>query len=200
MTLEQAAAFIGFSIVAAVTPGPSNVMLTATGAAGGVVRGLPALMGVGAGMAAMLFAVALGLGAVVLSHAALVVALKWAGAAFLVWLAWKIASAPIDTGSGTQAERRVTGFVGAFALQWLNPKAWLVCTGASAAYLRPDDPLLQQALQIAAMFFIVTLPCGFVWLGFGTAARRLLAAPRFQRGFNVAMGLLLAGSVVPLLI
>ncbi|HXC39736.1 MAG TPA: LysE family translocator [Burkholderiales bacterium] len=200
MTVEQAAAFISFSFVAAVTPGPSNVMLTATGAAGGMLRGLPALVGVGAGMAAMLFAVAMGLGAIVLGRATLLVVIKWAGAAFLLWLAWKIASAPIDQGGDARGERRITGFAGAFALQWLNPKAWLVCTGASAAYLRPDEPMLQQALQIAAMFFIVTLPCGFVWLGFGMGARRLLAAPKFQRGFNVVMGLLLAGSVVPLLI
>jgi threonine/homoserine/homoserine lactone efflux protein len=200
MTLEQAVAFIGFSIVAAVTPGPSNVMLTATGAIAGILRGLPALLGACAGMAAMMFGVAMGLGAIVLGHATLLMGIKWAGAAFLLWLAWKIASAPIDKDGEAQVGRRVTGFAGAFALQWLNPKGWMVSTGASAAYLRPDEAVLQQALQIGALFFFVALPCGFVWLAFGTAARRWLASPRFQRGFNVVMGLLLAGSVIPLVI
>jgi threonine/homoserine/homoserine lactone efflux protein len=84
MPLEQALAFIAFAFVAAVTPGPSNVMLTATGAAAGLVRGLPCLLGVAAGMASMMFAAAAGLGAALLDRPQLMGALKWCGAAFLL--------------------------------------------------------------------------------------------------------------------
>lgn len=162
-------------------------MLTATGAIAGVVRGLPCLLGVGAGMAVMMFAAALGLGSLVLAYPALLHVFQWVGAAYLLWLAWKIARAPIA--AGEQVARPV-GFVEAFLFQWLNPKSWLVSTGAAATFFQID------AAAIAGMFFAVALACGFVWLAFGVAARRLLASARAQRAFNLAMGAALAASVL----
>lgn len=193
MTAEQALAFLVFSTVAAITPGPSNVMLTVTGAVAGIVRGLPCLVGVGVGMALMMFVVAFGLGAIVLGHPALVTALKLCGATFLLWLSWKIATA-VHGDAPTQG--RPVGFFGAFAFQWLNPKSWLVSTSASGTYLQADGGVLVQALWIAGLFFAVALSCGFVWLAFGVAMRRMLKAPGFQRTFNMAMGALLASSVL----
>src|SRR2546428_6474336 len=93
MTREQAIAVVVFVVAAAGTPGPSNALLTATGAHVGVLRGLPALFGVAAGMGLMMFAVAFGLGAVILDHPPILTALKWGGAGYLLWLAWKIATA-----------------------------------------------------------------------------------------------------------
>src|SRR5438477_11297533 len=92
MTPEHTLAFLGFSIVVAGTPGPSNALLTATGASVGVVRGLPALVGVAAGMGVLMFVVAFGLGTLILETPWLLTALKWTGAAVLLWLAWKIAT------------------------------------------------------------------------------------------------------------
>lgn len=63
MTLEQGLPFLIFSLVAAITPGPSNVMITATGSAAGIVRGLPCVVGAAAGMASLLFTAALALAA-----------------------------------------------------------------------------------------------------------------------------------------
>src|SRR5205807_4922857 len=95
---ERAVAFLLFTVVAAVTPGPSNIMLTAAGANAGVLRGIPCLLGVMAGMGLMMFLVPLGLGSVVLQNALVLKALHWGGAAVLLWLAWKIAaSSRIDS-------------------------------------------------------------------------------------------------------
>jgi threonine/homoserine/homoserine lactone efflux protein len=193
MTAEQALAFVVFSIVAAITPGPSNVMLTVAGAMAGVLRGLPCLLGVAAGMALMIFAVAFGLGVIVLGHPALVTALRGCGAAFLLWLSWKIATAALG---GTPEQGRPVGFCGAFAFQWLNPKSWLVSTSASGTYLQAGAGPLVQALWIAGLFFLVALACGFAWLAFGVAMRRMLRSPKFQRRFNASMGTLLACSVL----
>src|SRR5271166_7140039 len=93
MTREQAIAFFAFSVAAAGTPGPSNVLLTATGAAVGVLRGVPALLGVAIGMACMMFLVTFGLGSVILTTPILLVGVKWCGAVVLCGLAWKIATA-----------------------------------------------------------------------------------------------------------
>jgi threonine/homoserine/homoserine lactone efflux protein len=193
MTAEQALAFLVFSTVAAITPGPSNVMLTATGAVAGVLRGLPCLLGVGLGMALMMFLVAFGLGALVLGHPPFITALRWCGAVFLLRLSWKIATA---AQGGAQDQDHPVGFVGAFTFQWVNPKSWLVSTSASGTYLQADGIALAQALGFAGLFLALTLICGFVWLAFGVAMRRLLKAPKSQRTFNVGMGVLLACSVL----
>src|SRR5262245_14019199 len=124
MTPQQAIAFFLFSVAAAGTPGPSNVLLTATGAQVGVLRGLPCLLGVALGMAVMMFTVAFGLGSVILDNPLLLRGIKWCGAAVLCWLAWKIATA---RPGGPASSGKPVGFVSAAVFQWVNPKSWLVC-------------------------------------------------------------------------
>ena len=201
MTAEQSIAFLAFSFVAAITPGPSNVMLTATGAIAGIVRGLPCLLGVAAGMGLLIFSVAMGLGHLVLSHAAVLTVLNWVGAAFLLWLAWKIASArPRAEPSGESAAKEPVGFVEAALFQWINPKSWLVGVSAAGTYLQADahSPLL-QSIWLAALFVAAALPSGLAWLLFGASMQRFLRTPRAARIFNIAMGASLAASVVLIL-
>jgi threonine/homoserine/homoserine lactone efflux protein len=184
-------------VVAAVTPGPSNVMLTATGAAAGVTRGLPCLLGVAAGMGLLLFAVAIGLGQVVLGLPGLVPVLNGCGAAFLLWLAWKIATA--DPAGGEAAGRPV-GFAGATACQWINPKSWLVGTSAAGTWLQAQtDDVLLQAGAFALIFVAAALPGGLLWLAFGASMHRLLRGARAARIFNIVMGVSLAASVALIL-
>jgi threonine/homoserine/homoserine lactone efflux protein len=193
MTSEQLVAFAVFAMVAAGTPGPSNVLLTATGANVGVWRGLPALLGVSLGMGVMLFLVALGLGSIVVASPLVLRALKWLGAAFLLWLAWKIATA---RGSHATASARPVGFVGAAAFQWINPKSWLVCVSAAGTYLTAaSGSAVAQAAAFGATFVVASLPCCFVWLAFGAGIQRLLRTERAVRIFNVAMGAALAASL-----
>jgi threonine/homoserine/homoserine lactone efflux protein len=194
MTLEQAVAFLLFAVAAAGTPGPSNLLLTATGASVGVLRGLPCLLGVTIGMGVMMFVVAFGLGSVVLANPTVLRALHWTGAVFLLWLAWKIATAGR---SDAAARRKPVGFIGAAAFQWINPKSWLVCASAAGTYLSAGSgSALVQAVAFGALFILASLPCCFVWLAFGATAQRFLRTERARRTFNIAMGLLLAGSVV----
>jgi threonine/homoserine/homoserine lactone efflux protein len=194
MTPERALAFVVFAMVAAGTPGPSNLLLTATGAQVGILRGIPALLGVSLGMGVMMLTVAYGLGRVVLAHPDLVRALNWLGGAFLLWLAWKIATAK---GGDAGAARKPVGFVGAAAIQWINPKSWLVCASAAGTYLAAGSGSpLAQATAFGGLFTLASLPCCLVWLAFGAAAQRLLRTERARRIFNVAMGALLAASVV----
>ena len=194
MTPEQAVAFLLFAVAAAATPGPSNLLLTATGANVGVLRGLPCLLGVTVGMGVMMFVVAFGLGAVVLANRTVLRVLNWIGAAFLLWLAWKIATAGRrDAAAG----KKPVGLIGAAAFQWINPKSWLVCASAAGAYLTAESgSALVQAMAFGALFILASLPCCFVWLACGATAQRFLRSERAARTFNIAMGVLLAGSVV----
>jgi threonine/homoserine/homoserine lactone efflux protein len=194
MTFDQAVAFFVFSVVAAGTPGPSNALLTATGANVGVLRGLPALFGVAAGMALMMFVVAFGLGSVILDNPLILTGVKWCGAAFLFWLAWKIATAH---GGGAGTGVRPVGFLGAAAFQWINPKSWLICAGAVATFLdQRSGSALGQSAAFSLTFVLAAVPSCLPWLAFGAVMQRLLRSDRALRTFNVAMGGLLAASVV----
>jgi threonine/homoserine/homoserine lactone efflux protein len=193
MSTEQTVAFLLFAVVAAITPGPSNVMLTAAGANGGVVKGLPCLLGVAIGMGLMMFVVPFGLGSLILKNPLVLKALNWAGAAFLLWLSWKIVtSRRIDS----MPESNPVGFIGAAAFQWVNPKSWLVTASAAGAFLHTGagSPILQSAF-LGGLFFLVALPSCFVWLAFGATAQRLLQTTRRLRAFNITMGILLALSI-----
>lgn len=193
MTRDGIVAFALFTIAAAGTPGPSNALLTATGARVGVLRGLPALLGAGLGMWALMSAMALGLGALLLASPIVATAARWCGAAFLLWLAWKVATAgPLGESSG-----RPVGFVGAALFQWVNPKSWLICASATATFLDPGSGgAAAQAIGIGALFAAIATPCFVPWLAFGALLQRTLRSPRSARIVSVAMGLLLALSVV----
>ena len=180
-------------MVAAVTPGPSNVMVTAAGANAGLVKGLPCLLGVASGMGFMMFLVPLGLGSVVLQHPMGLKALNWGGAAYLLWLSWKIAtSAGIESTPGGRA----VGYLQAAAFQWVNPKSWLVSASAAGTFLSEEagSPLV-QSVYLGGLFLLAALPSCFVWLAFGATVQRVLGSPRRLRIFNVATGALLAVSI-----
>jgi threonine/homoserine/homoserine lactone efflux protein len=194
MSMEQAVGFLVFALVAAVTPGPSNIMLTAVGAQAGVVRGLPCLLGVSTGMGLMMFLVPLGLGSLVLRHPLAVSALHWGGAAMLLWLSWKIATTGrTDATIGKQP----LGFWGAAAFQWINPKSWLVSVAGVSTYLHPEGSnVVTQAMGFGLLFILAAFPSCFVWLAFGAGLQQFLHAERTARIFNAAMGILLAGAVL----
>ena len=192
-TNEQVTAFLLFAVVAAVTPGPSNIMLTAAGANAGVLRGFPCLLGVATSMGLMMFLVPLGLGSLVLRHPPLLGALHWGGAAVLLWLSWKIATSSGDV--ETAPERRSVGYVGAAVFQWVNPKSWLVSVSAAGTFLGGAGSPIVQAACLGGLFLLAALPSGFVWLAFGAAVQHALHDRRRQRIFNVVMGALLALSI-----
>jgi threonine/homoserine/homoserine lactone efflux protein len=194
MTLEQAIAFFIFSVAAAGTPGPSNALLTATGANVGVRRGLPCLFGVAIGMGLMMFVVAFGLGSVILRSPAVLEGVKWGGAAVLCWLAWRIATAGRASAAVSGPP---VGFLGAAAFQWINPKSWLVCASAAATFLEEGaNGALAQSAAFGLTFMLASLPSCFPWLAFGAVLHRFLRSERALRVFNAAMGALLAASVL----
>ena len=100
-------------------------------------------------------------------------------------------------GAGGPATReRPISFLQAAAFQWVNPKAWIICAGAVSGFLQADrTDAISQALLFAGLFALAGFPCLLIWLAFGAAMQRLLRTDRALRGFNVAMGLVLAASV-----
>ena len=187
-----------FLVVSSITPGPNNTMLMASGVNFGVRRSLPHLLGVQIGFTVMLLCVGLGLHAVLDQFPALYQLMRWGGAAYLLWLAWKLATArPADADPEAPAPQPL-GFWGAAAFQWINPKAWVMIVTAMSAYL-PPDASVPQVLLLALMSLVLGSPCSAVWVGFGQAMRGLLQDPLRLRIFNVTMALALVASLYPML-
>jgi len=148
-------------------------------------------------MGVMMFAVAVGVRREEGGDGRVWRARKWLGAALLMWLAWKIATARPH---GADAGGKPVGFLGAAAFQWINPKSWLVCASAAGTYLAAGSgSAFAQAMVFGALFVLASLPPCFVWLAFGATAQQFLRTERAGRTFNVAMGVLLAGSVLLIL-
>lgn len=188
-----------FLIVSSVTPGPNNTMLMASGVNFGVRRSLPHLLGVQIGFTVMLLCVGLGLHAVLDQFPAIYQIMRWGGAAYLLWLAWKLATArPADADTDAPAAKPL-GFWGAAAFQWINPKAWVMIVTAMSAYL-PPDASVSQVMVLALMSLVLGSPCSAVWVGFGQAMRGLLQDPLRLRIFNITMALALVASLYPMLV
>lgn len=196
MTLQLLFAFAGYALVTSITPGPNNTLLLASGANHGFRRTIPLLLGVNLGFSALVLAVGLGLGSLFAAVPILHALLRYGGAAYLLYLAWKIARSGQDDLSGEA--RRPIGFLEAAAFQWVNPKAWIMAIGAVAAYT-PSEGYLANLLLVTFLFALVNAPAITAWAAFGTLLRGFLSNPARHRFFNVTMGLLLAASIYPIL-
>ncbi len=180
------------------TPGPNNAMVAASGATFGFARTVPHILGIAVGFPLMLVAVTLGAGDLLRTYPVLHDALRWVGAAYLIWLAIRIAAAPPTTDRPGASRARPLGFVQAALFQWVNPKAWIIALGGIATYTTAGgDGVVAQALALAAIFLVVTLPLVSFWTLTGVGAARLLRTRRGLRAFNLAMAGLLVLSLVP---
>jgi len=196
MSPELLVAFITFAFVTSITPGPNNMMLLASGVNFGLRRSLPHMFGISLGFMLLVMAVGLGLGQVFERLPQLYTALRYLGAAYLLYLAWKIArSGAPNTGN----ERgKPFSFLQAAAFQWINPKAWVMAIGAITTYT-PQENFIVNVLLIAALFALVNCPSVGLWTVAGSLLRRWLSQPGLLRIFNVGMALLLVASLYPIL-
>lgn len=196
MSADLLWAFAVFALVSSVTPGPNNLMLLASGANFGFRQTLPHLTGVVIGFAVMATAVGLGLGELFTRVPALYDIMRWVGAAYLLYLAGKIAAAaPPDANSVVRA--RPMGFWAAVAFQWVNPKAWMMAVGAISTYAPAGDPAWIVGLVL--LFGLINAPCVAGWAAFGARVGRYLRRPRLRLAFNGTMAVLLVASLVPMM-
>jgi threonine/homoserine/homoserine lactone efflux protein len=198
MPYDVFVAMFVFAAVTAFTPGPNNIMVTASGVNFGFARTIPHLAGILIGFQVMLVACGAGLGALFTAYAPLQYALKIVGAAYMLWLAWKVANARPAADEPDESARPLT-FVQAAAFQWVNPKAWVIAISAIAIYVRPSNWLVDFAILLA-VFGLFTILSTATWTGFGVALRGLLRNPRHARIFNWVMAVLLVASIAPMVI
>lgn len=197
MSTELLLAFLTFAVATLFTPGPNNVMLMASALNFGFRRTLPHLLGVVIGFSLLVALVGFGLGRVFLEYPVAYTALKYAGVAYLLYLAFAIArSGPVDAGTATRG--RPMSFFGAAMFQWVNVKGWVIAVGAITTFAGLAPFPSNVAIQ-AGLLFAVGLCSSATWAAFGSGLRRVLSTPRAVRVFNIAMALALVVSLVPVL-
>lgn len=195
--LEALLPIVLFTFSTSITPGPNNLMIMSSGLNYGVERSLPHLLGICLGFPAMIVAIGLGLGTLFAQFPLLHEIIRWAGIAYLLYLAWVIARTR-EVGSAT-TDRPFT-FIQAVAFQWVNPKGWIMAVGALAAFTSPGGEMWFDVARIALTFVAIGGPCIIIWLMFGVGLKRVLNDPVHLRRFNISMGILLAASVVPMML
>ena len=184
-----------FALVMTGTPGPNNVMLTASGANFGYRRSIPHFLGVGIGLMSMVLLLASGLGIVFDTYPVLQEAMKWLGSAYLLYLAWKIATAEPAAERGENSSKPMSCLQAAL-FQYLNPKAWMMMITAIGSFSMQGGDYWWSVLCIAAIFLITQLHTSSIWVGFGTLIGRWLSGAAAWRRFNTCMGALTALCVV----
>ncbi|MCQ3033109.1 LysE family translocator [Pseudomonas syringae] len=197
LSLDLLLAFALFAFVTSVTPGPNNMMLLASGVNFGFNRTMPHMLGICCGFFSLVLAVGLGLGAAFQAYPLLYTILRYVGAAYLLYLAWKIAtSGPASDAVGEEGKPQT--LMQAALFQWVNPKAWVMAVGAISTYT-PLQGYFTNVMIISAVFALINLPTVSIWAGFGSLLRNALRDPFWLRVFNVGMAVLLVVSLYPML-
>jgi threonine/homoserine/homoserine lactone efflux protein len=184
-----------YCFVMSITPGPNNLMLTASGANFGYRLTLPQVMGCVMGNVALTLIACNGLGRLFVAVPFAQALLRTAGATYLVWLAWKLAQSRIGD---AQALRPLT-FLEGVMFQAFNPKSWIRAITLASVFMPAGADPLAAGLAISLIGGVIGFPCISAWALFGVAMRGVLADPRRQRVFNLAMAATLVVLAVDIL-
>ncbi len=196
MSQDLILSLITFALVTAMTPGPNNTMLLTSGVNFGFNRTRPHLLGVTIGFTIMILAVGFGIGRIFTAFPPLYSALRIVSVAYLLWLAWRIATAGTSNPIIGDKAKPMT-FLEAALFQWVNPKGWMVALSVAANYVSPQDPWADVAV-LSAVFLVVSAISTTSWALFGTSLRPFLQDPKSVRIFNVAMAIALVASLWPI--
>ncbi len=179
-----------YCFVMSITPGPNNVMVTASGVTFGYRRTIPHMLGISLGCGFQIVLVALGMGTVFERSPQLQDWLRWVGAAYLVYLAWRLLQAGLVVGAALGRARPLS-FIEAAAFQFLNPKAWMIAVTTATVFLPKEMSPLLGSFYMALVLAVVNYPSISVWTLFGTGMRRLLGSPRLRQAFSIGLALTL---------
>jgi len=183
---------VGFAFVVSITPGPNNALLLASGIRFGFSRTARHVAGTAVGMAALVLAMAAGIGVLLTAVPGAELALKVVGSAYLLYLAVRIAR---SQGSNRTAVSRPLGVLHAAAFQFANPKAWLFGLTAVGTFLPRQLAPVPAALAVAATSAVIILGTAAVWAAGGAALNRIDDGGPARRAVSLALALILAASV-----
>ncbi|MCP4673558.1 MAG: LysE family translocator [Desulfobacula sp.] len=191
--IENLLPLITFAFSMSITPGPNNIMLTASGANFGFKRTIPHIAGIITGMLLLFILSAAGLGVLFYSFPLLQTIMKILSALYLIYLSLKIIL--LKRTKKYETNQRPLNIYQAMAFQFLNPKALMMSITAIATFTEKGDNYIFSSAIMIIVFLLICLPSIATWAGVGILISRFLENDYIFRGFNILMGLLLIGSL-----
>ncbi len=177
------------------SPGPNTLSLAAVGASFGRVRGLEYMLGLNLGMAIVITLVGTGVAGMVLAVPGIAPVVTVIAAAYFLYLAYKIATAPpLAKTDGSQASAAPRWFVGT-GLSLVNPKGYAAMAALFSGHVLIAGDRLADSLWKAALLMATICVVNILWLSLGAGMARLLHEPRSARIVNLCFAILLLVSV-----
>ncbi|MPV85408.1 LysE family translocator [Ostreibacterium oceani] len=193
--LSQWVALLIYVFTMVGTPGPNNIMLTSSGANFGYKRSIPHVLGIHAGCLSMILLMAFSFYNIFELYPASRQVMFVVGAMYLIWLAYRIATTPVQALHADDSKNLTQGkpltLVQAALFQYVNPKAWVMITNVIIFYTLSGNAYLASIFVIVLTFFGFGFFINSAWVVFGSLIGRMLKTEIAWRSFNIAMALLL---------
>ncbi|MDR6265318.1 MULTISPECIES: LysE family translocator [Rhodobacterales] len=189
--------FLAFAASQVGTPGPANMALLATGARYGLRASLRFVAGVAVGKQLIIWPIGFGLMGLATQVPLLFTALKFISAAYIIWLAWKVANLKLTPGRAAGA---APGFAAGLIVHPLNPKAWAMITAGFTNFVEPGTPTLQATAIIAACLFACQVVLHPLWCWGGDRLAATVAGKPAERWLMWALAALTVLSVLFVLV
>ena len=170
--------FVAFAFSQVATPGPANMAMLATGARYGFRAALPFVAGVVLGKQLIIWPIGFGLMSLADQVPLLFVLLKYVSAAYIIWLAWRVANMRLSVNKDTA---NAPGFVAGLWVHPLNPKAWAMIVAGFTNFVDPSTPTLTATAIIALSLMGIQIICHPVWTFFGDRIAKLLIGTPSER-------------------
>ncbi len=180
------------------TPGPNNSILTASGIKFGFIKSIPNIIGISSGHGIQLALVCFGLGSLFMQFPILFEILKYIGACYLLYLAWKMfGSLNIST---TDEKSSPLKYYEAILFQFVNPKAWVICITAVSLFYPEKENLIIGTLFLVIMSTIINLPSISMWAFGGSVIRHYLSNEKLKKIIEYLLAILLFGTAISIVI
>ena len=198
ITWELIAAISVYYFVMYATPGPNNSILTASGIKFGFIRSIPNIIGISSGHGVQLALVCFGLGSLFTQFPILLEVLKYIGACYLLYLAWKMfGSLNISI---TEEKSSPLKYYEAILFQFVNPKAWVICITAVSLFYPENVNLIIGTLFLVIMSTIINLPSISMWAFGGSIIRRYLSNKKLKTIIEWILAILLLGTAISIVL
>ena len=198
ITWELIATISVYYFVMYATPGPNNSILTASGIKFGFIRSIPNIIGISSGHGLQLALVCFGLGSLFTQIPILLEILKYIGACYLLYLAWKMfGSLNISI---TEEKSSPLKYHEAILFQFVNPKAWVICITAVSLFYPENVNLIIGTLFLVIMSTIINLPSISIWAFGGSIIRRYLSNKKLKTIIEWILAILLLGTAISIVL
>ncbi|SDG46284.1 LysE family translocator [Pelagibacterium luteolum] len=191
------AAFFLAAVTAYFSPGPNNLMLMTSSAKFGLAATMPHAIGIIFGFPVMLFVVGLGLGEVFTAYPVLSTIMRYAAAAYFLWMAWTMLGISIGPASGS--ERPMRAYEAAL-FQWINPKAWATAVSFAAFFVPPGEGRIVNLLVLSIGSAMLSPMSCALWMVGGRALITFLQRTGGERFLGGVLAALMLIAVVLFLI